>query len=104
MSMTIKKGDEVLVIAGREKGKKGKVSQILPAGGLVVVDGVNKRVRHLKTQQQGKPGQRIDYFAPLRRDNLMLLCPSCGKPTRVGHTMEGDTKKRVCKKCKKTIA
>ncbi len=82
--MKIKTGDLVRVIAGKEKGKEGKVTQAFPKDGLVVIDGLNKTVRHVK--RRGKqPGQRVTYFAPIRASRVALVAD--GKIGRVGYTM-----------------
>ncbi len=102
--MKIRTGDNVKVIAGREKGKSGKVIQVFPKDGLIVVDKLNIRVRHLKARGQNK-GQRVEFSSPLSSANVMLVCPKCSQPTRVGHAALADGKKvRVCKKCKEQIA
>jgi len=99
--------DTVLVRAGKDRGKKGKVMQVFDAEKLVVVEGVNKIYRHIKPQRKGESGQRIELNGPISLANVSLVCSSCGKPTRVGFEMqrEGDKAKkvRVCRKCKKPI-
>ena len=79
----IKKNDTVRVISGRDKGKQGKVTQVFPRERMVVVEGVNLRVKHLKTQKRGQGGSRVQYNAPLGAAKLMVVCPQCGKPTRL---------------------
>jgi len=106
--MKLKVGDNVKVIAGRDKGKTGKITQVFNALERVVVDGVNKRTRHLRPQKRGEKGERIEFFAPFAISNIMLICPKCGKHGRVGKKMvespSGKAKKlRVCKKCNETI-
>ena len=102
--MKFKKGDNVKVLAGKDRGKTGKITQAFPDLGRVVVEGVNKTVRHLKTRKQGEKGQKIDFFGPINASNVELVCPKCGKPTRVGRkVLEDGTKVRMCKKCKATI-
>ncbi len=102
--MKIKKGDNVMVMAGKDKGKTGKVIQVFPVDGKLVVDGVNKTVKHAKTKKQGEKGQKIDYFGPVNASNVMLIDPKTGKPTRVGYKiMEDGRKVRMAKKSKETI-
>lgn len=97
--MKIKKGDNVKVIAGKDKGKSGKVIQVLPTENRVVIDGVNKMFKHAKTGKKGEKGQKIDFFAPLHASNVMLVSPSTEKTTRVGYKVLEDGKKvRVEKK------
>ncbi len=92
------------VIAGREKGKTGKVMQVFPKENTAVVDKLNIRVRHLRTSRSSK-GQRVEFSAPLSAANVMLICPKCAVPTRTGHAVLADGKKvRVCKKCKEQFA
>lgn len=102
--MKLLKGDQVKILAGKDKGKKGKIVQVFPKSGLIVVEGVNKMVKHLKSRRQNEGGQRVEFDGPFRADNAALICPKCGKPTRVGYkAMENKKKARVCKKCKQTI-
>ncbi|MBI4457751.1 50S ribosomal protein L24 [Candidatus Uhrbacteria bacterium] len=104
--MRIKKGDNVLVMAGKDKGKKGKIVQVFPQLERVVVEGVNVMSKHLKTRRAGDKGQKIQFPSPLAASKVMLVCPKCGKPTRLGmKTLEGEGAKkvRVCKKCKEAI-
>jgi len=102
--MKIKKNDNVMVMAGKDKGKTGKVMQVLPAENKIVVDGVNKTVKHAKTRKQGEKGQKIDFFGPISASNVMLVDPKSGKPTRIGwKVMEDGRKVRVAKKSQETI-
>lgn len=106
--MKFKTGDTVKVLRGKNAGKTGTVSQILPKEAKVVVDGVNTTIRHLKSQKRGEKGQRIEFFAPIPTSNVALICPKCQKPTRVGyHMAKGEdgnvAKSRQCKKCKETF-
>jgi large subunit ribosomal protein L24 len=105
--MRIKKGDNVKIIKGKDRGKTGKVTQAFPALGKVVIEGAGEMTKHLRTRKQGEKGQKISFNAPVAAMNVMLICPKCSKPTRVGAKMldaEGKSKKvRVCKKCKEVI-
>jgi large subunit ribosomal protein L24 len=105
--MNIKKGDKVIILAGKDKGKSGKVLQIFPARERVSVEGLNLLIKHMRPRKQGEKGQRIEFPAPLNISNLMLVCPKCGKPTRIGsRTIEMENKKkkmRICKKCNQNI-
>ena len=102
--MKIKKNDNVMVMAGKDKGKTGKVMQVLPAENKIVVDGVNKTVKHAKTRKEGEKGQKIDFFGPINASNVMLIDPKTGKPTRVGYkVMEDGRKVRMAKKSQETI-
>lgn len=99
--MRIKTGDMVKIIAGKDKGKTGKVIQVFPSLNRVVVEGMNTAVKHLKAQGT-QAGQRIEFPAPMHASNVMLIDPKSNKPTRVGYkmlTVEGKKKKaRIAKK------
>src|SRR5215471_21839233 len=107
--MNIKKGDTVLIITGKDKGKQGVVSRALPQVNKVIVEGLNIAKKHIRPQGQTRQGGIIEKAMPLQVSNTMLICTECGKPTRVGHDrrpMGSDQKiraVRVCKKCHKII-
>jgi large subunit ribosomal protein L24 len=107
--MNIKKGDTVLIITGKDKGKQGTVSRALPQVSKVIVEGLNIVKKHVRPQGQIRQGGIIDKAMPIHVSNTMLICTECGKPTRVGHErrpMGADQKMRkvrVCKKCHKVI-
>lgn len=101
--MKIKTNDNVKIIAGKNRGKEGKVVQVFPKEGKIVVEGVNIMKKHLRPRQRGEKGQVVELAAPFSSSNAMLLCAKCGKPTRVGYKLEGGKKIRVCKKCKEAI-
>lgn len=97
--MKIKVGDIVQIIAGKDKGKKGKVIQCMPKMNKVVVEDANTLVKHLRPQQAGQKGQRIEFSAPLHVSNVQLICPQTKKVTRVGYNrLDDGSKKRVSKK------
>ena len=102
-SLKIKKNDTVVVLSGKDKGKQGKVLGTLASESKVVVEGINKVTCHIKPRKQGEEGGRIVKEGTIDASNVMLVCPKCGKATRVGHAYEGDKKVRVCKKCGKNI-
>ncbi len=107
--MNIKKNDNVKIIAGKDKGKSGKVIQVFSESGRASVEGCNLLIKHLRPQKNGEKGQRVEFAAPLNMSNLMLICPKCNKPTRVGHLLiKGEdgrkgSKVRVCVKCKVSV-
>ena len=107
--MNIKKGDTVLIIAGKDRGKQGVVSRALPQVNKVIVEGLNIAKKHIRPQGQTRQGGIIEKAMPLQVSNTMLICTECGKPTRVAHdrrAMGSDQKMRsvrVCKKCHKVI-
>ena len=103
----IKKGDTVIVIAGKDKGMRGEVLRVLPKEDRIVIERVNIAKKHQKPVQAGRgqvqPG-RIEFEAPIHLSNVMLVCPQCAEATRVGFRMTEDgTKLRVCRKCDKDI-
>jgi large subunit ribosomal protein L24 len=96
----IKKGDKVRVLTGKDRGHEGEVMRVLPAVGKVIVDGANVAKKHQRATKATMQGGIIDKDMPLPVANVALLCPSCGKTTRVGYKLDKDgTKARVCKKC-----
>jgi large subunit ribosomal protein L24 len=98
--LKIKKGDKVKVLTGKDRGAEGEVMRVLPAVGKVIVDGVNVAKKHQKATKATMQGGIIDKDMPIPVANVALLCPACGKPTRVGYQVDPDgTKTRVCKKC-----
>ncbi|TSC54386.1 MAG: large subunit ribosomal protein L24 [Microgenomates group bacterium LiPW_16] len=102
--MKFKKGDEVLVTAGKDRGKRGKIEKVFPKERTALVTGVNIYKRHLKPRGQDKPGGIIDITKPLNVGKIALVCPKCGKPTRVGYQLGGESSKvRICLKCKGVI-
>ncbi len=101
--MNIKKGDKVKMLSGKDRGKDGKVIRVIPREDRVVVDGLNLIKKHKKSKQRGQKGERITISAPINVSNVQLICPKCGKPSRIGHKMISDKKVRVCKKCQVEI-
>lgn len=101
--MKIKKGDQVEIMAGKDRGKRGEVLRVLPKDGKVVVKGGNMMKRHQKARREGEKGERIEKEAPIDASNVMLVCPHTGKPTRVGYKVEGGEKVRVSKRSGKAI-
>lgn len=101
--MKVKLNDQVEVITGKDKGKKGKIIKILSKQNKVVVEKVNMKTKHIK-KREGKPGERIKFEGPISASNVMLICPVCNKATRVGYKKDGSGKnQRFCKKCKAEI-
>ncbi|MDZ7611447.1 MAG: 50S ribosomal protein L24 [Candidatus Moranbacteria bacterium] len=103
MKIRIRKNDKVKVLAGKDRGKKGKVIGVDRETGRVTVEGANEIKKHRKPQKRGQKGEIITASGPMNSSNVQLICPKCGKVTRIGHKFEGDKKLRVCKKCKANI-
>ena len=97
--MKIKKGDSVLVLSVYDKGKKGEVLEVMPKDSNVVVKGVNVRKKHIKPRRQGEEGGIISVECAVNSSIVNVVCPKCGKATRVGYQVEDGKKVRVCKKC-----
>jgi len=98
--MHIKSGDEVIVISGKDKGKKGKVLSVFPEKGKAIVEGVAVATKHQKPRRAGEPGGIIKQESPVDASNLMNICSKCGKPARIGRkVLENGDKIRYCKKC-----
>lgn len=99
MSLNVKKGDTVLIIAGKDKGKTGKVVSCDPASGRVVVEDCNMITKHTKPRGANQPGGRNKVAGPIDVSNVQIVCPDCHKATRVAHKIDGENKIRVCNKC-----
>ena len=97
--MNIRKDDKVVVLSGKDKGKQGKILTADPKAAKVIVEGVNVATKHQKPRKQGEEGGIIKVETPIYASKVQLVCPKCGKATRVAHKIEGDKKVRVCKKC-----
>ena len=98
--MSIKKNDTVIVLSGKDKGKQGKVLEVMPADRKVIVEGINVVSRHTKPRKQGEEGGILKKEAPMYACKVQKVCPKCNKPTRPAHKMLADGKKVcVCKKC-----
>lgn len=98
--MKVRKGDNVTMLSGKDRGKTGKVLFAFPAENKVVVEGLNKVARHQRAKKQGQKGQIVHKERAVDVSNVMLICKSCGKPTRVGYRVAEDgSKNRICKKC-----
>jgi large subunit ribosomal protein L24 len=102
--MKIRKNDNVLIIAGKDKGKKGKVRQVIPKKGKLIVESINLIKRHSRTKGQARQGGIIEMESPMDISNVMLMCSKCSKPVRVGFkTLGDDNKVRICMSCQEVI-
>lgn len=106
--MNIKKNDKVKILAGKDRGKTGKVLQVLPNENKASVEGLNLLIKHLRPRKSGEKGQRIEFPAFMNASKLAVICPKCGRAARLGSkivkTDGGKSKKfRVCRKCQEVI-
>ena len=97
--MKLKKGDNVIVLSGNDKGKTGEVLEVIPKTQKIVVKGVNIRKKHVKPRKAGEEGGIIPSEFPIHSSKVALLCPKCGKATKIGYKIEDNKKVRICKKC-----
>ena len=97
--MHVKTGDTVVILSGKDKGKQGKVLEVSPKENKVIVEGINFVTKHVKPRMMGQSGSIVQAEAPVFASKVQLVCPKCGKPTRVGHEMDGKNSLRICKKC-----
>ena len=105
-TVSIKKDDEVVVVSGKDRGRRGRVVNVQPREGRIMVEGVARAKRHSRTQgKRSTSGQALQQGGIIEKEmfidisNVQLVCRSCGRPTRVGHRFEGDLKVRICRKC-----
>ena len=101
--LKVKKGDNVQVLSGNDKTKTGEVLQVIPKTEKIIVKGVNIRKKHVKPRKQGEESGIIPVECPIHMSKVNVVCPKCGKATRVGFKVEKDEKVRVCKKCGEII-
>lgn len=101
--MKLKKGDDIKVIRGKDKGKTGKVEKVMTKADMVIVPGVNLYKRHLKARSQNEKSEIKTVTKPLPISNVRLICPKCKLPTRVGFKVTNGKKERICRKCKAII-
>ena len=100
----IRRNDTVMVTAGKDRGKRGRVLRLLPTTNRLVVEGVNMIKRHTRPNpQRNIQGGILEREGALHASNVMLVCPECGKATRVGHRIQGDRKVRICRKCEGVV-
>lgn len=101
--MLIKKGDQVIIIKGKDRGKTGKVEKVIRPRNLLIISGLGKGKKHLKPTQSNPHGGIVDFNAPISRSNVMIICPRCSKITRISAKLTPKLKLRVCKKCNESI-
>ena len=103
VKLHVKKGDNVIVLSGKDKGKQGKIISASPRAGKVIVEGVNKVKRHSKPSLKVPQGGIVSKEMPLHACKVQLICPACNKPTRIAHKDVNGKNARVCKKCGEVI-
>lgn len=101
--MKIKKNDQVKMLAGKDSGKTGKVGSVFPNENKIIVEGLNLVKKHMRPRREGEKGQRVEVPRKIQISNVALICPKCGKTTRVGFKIAGENKARICKKCNSEI-
>ena len=101
--LKVKKGDTVKVLSGNDKGKTGEVLEVIPKTQKIIVKGINIRKKHIKPRKQGEEGGIIPSEFSIHSSKVAVVCPKCGKATRIGYSVEKDEKVRVCKKCVENI-
>ena len=104
LASPIRRNDNVVVTTGKDRGKRGRVLRVVPEKNRVVVEGVNIIKRHTKPNPQRQiKGGLVEREAGLHASNVQVLCPECGKMTRIGHRVDGDRKVRICRKCEGVV-
>ena len=103
MSVHVRTNDTVIILSGNDKVKQGKVLAVSPKENKIIVEGCNMIKKHVKPRKMGDKGGIVDAESAMYACKAMLVCPKCGKPTRVAHKVNADGKVRVCKKCGETF-
>ncbi len=101
--MKIHKGDQVLIISGKDKGRKGKVIEALPKQARIIIENINLRKKHVRPKKSGEKGQIVELPGPLDVSNVKIICPRCTKAARISYKLEGKKKYRICKKCNQEV-
>lgn len=101
--MKLKKGDKIIVLSGKDKGRTGKIEKFFGKRDAVLVTGLNVYKRHMKRQSEKNPGGIVDVSRPIKSSKIALVCPKCSLKTRIGYDFEKGRKVRVCRKCQKQI-
>lgn len=101
--MKLRKGDKVMIRAGRDQGKTGQIVRVMPAEARIVVEGLNIVKRHTKPSNKHPKGGILEIAKPLPAGKVALVCPNCKQAARVGYEVKGEHKERVCRKCKVVI-
>jgi large subunit ribosomal protein L24 len=103
LNMKIRKNDTIKIIAGKDKGKTGKVLNVFPKKNKILIEGLNLYKKHIRPKREGEKGEIVLVPRAINVSNVMLVCPSCNRATRVGYRIESQKKMRICRKCKAVI-
>lgn len=101
--LKIKKGDEVVMLSGKDRGRRGKILKVLVKSGRVVVEGLNLVKKHRRPKKQGEKGEVVLLPRAVDISNIALRCPHCDRPVKIGYRLSGDKKLRVCRKCQEPL-
>jgi large subunit ribosomal protein L24 len=101
--MKIKKGDTVLILSGKDRSRKGKVLEAFPKESRILVEGMNLRKKHQKPKKSGEKGQIVEMPGPIHISNVKLICPKCGKATRIKYKITEGKRYRICRNCGQEI-
>lgn len=101
--MKLKKGDEIKVVSGKEKGKTGKIDKVFSKEQAVLIEGINSYKRHKKARTATEKSQVVTFSKPLAIAQVMMICPKCHSVTRIGYASEENEKRRICRKCEQAI-
>jgi len=101
--LKIKKGDEVVMLSGKDRGRRGKILKVLVKSGRVVVEGLNLVKKHRRPKKQGEKGEIVLLPRAVDISNVALRCPRCDRPVKIGYRLSGDKKLRVCRKCQEPL-
>ncbi len=101
--MNLRKGDKVKIISGNDKGKQGAVLAVFPRRGIIAVEGINIKKKHVRPRRQGQKGELVRIPAPFAASRVMLVCSKCDQAVRIGHRIIEQRKYRICKKCGKEL-
>lgn len=102
--MKLKKGDNIIIISGKDKNKKAKIFRVFPNENKIIAEGINIKKKHQRPKKQGEKGRRLEIPAPFNISKAMIICGSCSKPTRIGYKLIDKNKIRICGKCKAELS
>lgn len=101
--MKIHKGDNVIIISGKDRGRRGKVLRVFPKRRRITVEGINSKKKHVRPKKSGEKGQIVEIVSPINVSNVKLICPKCQKGARIGYKIKERDKLRVCRRCEAII-